>query len=75
MINGNQLRFLRNFKGIDQTALAKILGKSQQYISRLEKRDTDEIPVYWVQKILTVLNCSEIELKKIKDILPPPHTF
>ena len=75
MITGNQFVLLRTLRKLDQTALARMLGKSQQYISRLEKRDTDEIPVYWVQKILTVLNCSEIELKKIKDMLPPPHTF
>ena len=71
MITGNQLRLLRTLKNIDQAGLARMLGKSQQYISRIEGLGDNKIPLYWFNKIVTELDCSEAELVSIRNITPP----
>ncbi len=59
MITGNEFVLLRTLRKFDQRALAKMLGKSQQYISRLERLGDNKLPDYWVDKILKALNCNE----------------
>lgn len=46
VITGNRMRLLRNLKYIDPTGLAKIIGISQQYISKLEKSGDEYLPHY-----------------------------
>ena len=75
MITGNQLVLLRTIRKFDQAALARMLGISQQYISRLERLGDKQLPDYWTDKIIKALNCNEAELQKIKDMfIPPPRT-
>ncbi len=68
MITGNQMRLLRTLKNIGQSGLAKMLGLSQQYISKLERYGDTEIPHYWGGKIISILNCSETEVMNVQKI-------
>lgn len=72
-ITGNELRLMRMFKNTDQQALAKMLGKSQQYISKLESLHNKELPAYWSAKIMAALGYNKTELEYIRQMLPPPR--
>ncbi len=74
-VTGSEIRLLRMLKNIDQKTLAKMVGKSQQYISKLERYGEKELPAYWCAKLIAVLNCKEIEIEKIKEMLPPLSAY
>ncbi len=75
-VTGSEIRLLRMLNNVDQRSVAKMVGKSQQYISRLESYGNRELSDYWTAELLTVFNCNEIEIKKIRELLhpPPPHS-
>ena len=75
MITGNQMRLLRNLKNISQPGLAIMLGISQQYISRLEKLEDENLPHYWAERIIAALHCNEVEVMSLLAITPPPATI
>lgn len=69
MITGNEMKLIRSIKNIKQAGLANKLGKSQQYLSKLENLNDKELPAYWSKKIIVALDCNEKDLQKIKAML------
>lgn len=69
MITGNEMKLIRSIKNIKQAGLANKLGKSQQYLSKLENLNDKELPAYWSKKIIVALDYNEKDLQKIKAML------
>ena len=52
----------RIHKGLSQVQLAKVLGVSQSYISKLENRRTKTVSVGFVLKLSKILNLCPVNL-------------
>jgi len=65
----NNIRLLRQLKGIKQTDVAKRLGITQQAYSKLES--CKRLKEKKIKQILTVMGSSMEELNKIDLFLPP----
>jgi len=68
MYNGELLRKVRLLKGLDQTGVAKKIGKSQQAISKKERKE--EIDEKEFMRIMKVIGCSDKELDFIRNYPP-----
>ncbi len=72
MYNGELLRKVRLLKGLDQTGVAKKIGKSQQAISKKERKE--EIDEKEFMHIMKIIGCSDKELDFIRNYPPPKNS-
>jgi len=68
-INGEELRRLRNLKGLKQLTVANSLGITRQAYSKIER--SKNVNTQKVPKILDALNCTIDDLEKIINFHSP----
>lgn len=66
----DDIRRLRQLKGIKQANLAKIFGLSQQAYSKIEQSLT--VSPKKIAQIIAAFNCSNEDIETIKKFTPPP---
>jgi transcriptional regulator with XRE-family HTH domain len=70
-VPGELIRLLRSIKGIKQATAAKKADVCQQAISKLEC--CKKVSVVKFLSLAKAFNCTEAEIKKVIDFLPPPQ--
>lgn len=59
---GVRLARLREAKGLNQVALAKAIGMTQQRVAQLEHPDSDDMRTSVARRIAKVLGCSSCDI-------------
>jgi transcriptional regulator with XRE-family HTH domain len=67
-LNGEELRRLRNLKGMKQATVANALGISHQAYSKIER--CKKVGTKKVTEVLAALNCTIDDLEKMKSYPP-----
>jgi transcriptional regulator with XRE-family HTH domain len=68
-INGEDLRRLRNLKGLKQSSVVTKLGISRQAYSKTER--SQNVSIQKAYQILTALNCTVEDFEKIINFNSP----
>ena len=70
MFSGENLRLLRNWKGLAQKQAASLMKMSQPGYSKLEKKKEIEGKIQ--EKIKNAFKCTDEDIERIINLPPPP---